>query len=54
MDTDLQRIAEETRLTRKVNALAGVCISVYLCLSVVSLFQLPVLGLWTRWGHRVR
>ena len=30
MDTDLQPIAEQTRLTRKVNAMAGVCISVYL------------------------
>ena len=30
METDLQRIAEQTRLTRKVNAFAGDCISVYL------------------------
>ena len=44
MDTDLQPIAEQLRVTRKVNAFAGVCISVYLCLSVVSSFQLPVLG----------
>jgi len=44
MDTDLQPIAEQPRLTRKVNAFAGVCISVYLCLSVASSFQLPFLG----------
>jgi len=37
-------MAEQSRLTRKVNAFAGVCISVYLCLSVVSAFQLPNLG----------
>ena len=37
MDTDLQPNAEQPRLTRKVNAFAGVCISVYLCLSVVSI-----------------
>ena len=30
MDTDLQPIAEQPRLTRKVNAIAGVCISAYL------------------------
>ena len=29
MDTDLQPIAEQPRLTRKVNAFVGVCISVY-------------------------
>jgi len=34
MNTDLQPIAEQPRLTRKVNAFAGVCIGVYLCLSV--------------------
>ena len=28
MNTDLQPIAEQPRLTRKVNAFAGVCISV--------------------------
>ena len=44
MDTDLQPIAEQPRLTRKVNAIAGVCISVYLRLSVVSSFELPFLG----------
>ena len=44
MDTDLQPIAEQPRLTCKVNAFAGVCISVYLCLSVVLSFQLPFLG----------
>ena len=44
MDTDLQPVAEQTHLTRKVNAFAGVCINVYLCLSVVSSFQLPFLG----------
>ena len=44
MDTDLQPIAEQPRLTRKVNAFAGVCISVHLCLSVVSAFQLRFLG----------
>ena len=44
MDTDLQPNAGQPRLTRKVNALAGVCISVYLCVSVVSPFQLPFLG----------
>ena len=37
-------IAEQPRLTRKVNAFAGVCLSAYLCLSVVSSFQLPNLG----------
>ena len=30
MDTDLQPIAEKPRLTRKVNAFAGVCLSVHL------------------------
>jgi len=40
MDTDLQLIAEQTRLARKVNALAGVYISVYLCPSVVKLLFL--------------
>ena len=44
MDTDLQPIVEQPRLTRKVNAFAGVCLSVHLCLSVVSAFQLPFLG----------
>jgi len=44
MDTDLQPIAEQPRLTRKVNAVAGICISVYQCLSVVSSFQLLFLG----------
>ena len=44
MNTDLQPNAEQPRLTRKVNAFAGVCISVHLCLSVVSAFQLPNLG----------
>jgi hypothetical protein len=44
MDTDLQPNAEQTRITRKENGLASVWISVYLCLSVVSSFQLPVLG----------
>jgi len=44
MDTDLQPIAEQPRLTCKVNAFAEVCISVYLRQSVVSLFQLPFLG----------
>jgi len=44
MNTDLQPIAEQPRLTRKVNACAGVCLSVYLRLSVVSSFQLPNLG----------
>ncbi len=29
MDTDLQPIAAQTRLTRQMNAFAGVCISVY-------------------------
>ena len=46
MNTDLQPNAEQPRLTRKVNAFAGVCISVHLCLSVVSAFQLPNLGSW--------
>ncbi|MEI7936773.1 MAG: hypothetical protein WCK27_08805 [Verrucomicrobiota bacterium] len=46
MDTDLQPIAEQTRLTRKVNAFVGVCISVYLCLSVASSFQRLF------WGYR--
>ena len=32
-------------ITRKVNAFAGVCISVYRWLSVVSSLQLPFLGL---------
>ena len=45
MDTDSRANAEQPRLTRKVKAFAGVCISVYLCLSVVSSFQLPFLGL---------
>ena len=44
MNTDLQPNAEQPRLTRKVNAFAGVCISVHLCLSVVSAFQLRFLG----------
>ena len=44
MDTDLQPIAEQPRLTRKVNVFAGVCICVHLCLAVVSAFQLPFLG----------
>ena len=44
MDTDSRANAEQPRLTRKVKAFAGVCISVYLCLSVVSSFQLPFLG----------
>jgi hypothetical protein len=30
MDTDLQPIAEQTRLTREVRSSDGVCISVYL------------------------
>ena len=44
MDTDLQPMAEQPRLSRKVNAFAGVCLSVHLCLAVVSAFQLPFLG----------
>ena len=44
MDTDLQPNAEQPHLTHRVNASAGVCISVHLCLSVVSSFQLPFLG----------
>ena len=48
MDTDSRANAEQPRLTREVKAFAGVCISVYLCLSVVSSFQLPFLGLWLR------
>ena len=44
MDTDLQPNAEQPHLTHRVNASARVCISVHLCLSVVSSFQLPFLG----------
>jgi len=44
MDMGWQPIAEQARLTHKVNAFAGVCLRVYLCLSVVSSFQLLVLG----------
>jgi len=44
MDTDLQPIAEQPRLTRKVNAFAGVCLSVHLCLAMVSALQLLFLG----------
>ena len=55
MNTDLQPNAEQPRLpapqqsrqagqTRKVNAFVEVCISVHLCLSVASSFQLPFLG----------
>ena len=44
MNTGLQPIGKQSRFTRKVNAFVGVGISVYLCLSVVSSFQLPFLG----------
>ena len=44
MDPDLQPNAEQPHLTHRVNAFAGVCISVHLCLSVASSFQLPFLG----------
>jgi len=44
MDTDLQPNAEQPRLTRKVNAFVGVCISVYPCPSVVTSFELPLFG----------
>ena len=37
-------MAEQPCLTRKVNAFAGVCLSVHLCLAVVSALQLPFLG----------
>ena len=40
MDTDLQPNAEQSRLTRKVNAFAGVCIRVHLCSAVVKLLFL--------------
>jgi hypothetical protein len=35
MDTDWQPMAEQSFLTREVSFSDGVCISVYLCVSVV-------------------
>ena len=42
-------MAEQPCLTRKVNAFAGVCLCVYLCLAVVSALQLPFLGSSGSW-----
>ncbi len=53
MDTDLQPIAEQPCLTCKVNTLVGVCLSVHLYLSVVSLFQLPFLDQVVGWASRL-
>jgi len=46
MDTDLQPIAEQTRLTRKVNAFRGLhqCLSMSICGFIVSTAVFGVIG----------